>query len=159
MSNNESQSLPIGETIEVPLDAVEVEGAASLEEQAVLSGLGLMKAGQIFYDEKADPDEVNLVKVVRDRLFEKGINEEKLAACFDSSNFVQEAEGRHTHAQQWNLTRWVDEQFTLIQAQDGVDTRLFRYQAIYEVQPDVWLKVFNDGILPNLAEFGIRERK
>lgn len=159
MSNTESQTLAAGETVEVPVTAVESEGAMSLEEQAALNGIGLLQAGQMFYNEGADPDEVDLVQAVRQRLFEKGINEDQLAACFDSSNFVQEAGGRHTHAQQWNLTRWVDEQFTLIQAQDGVDTRLFRYQAIYEVQPDVWLKVFDDGILPNLAEFGIRERK
>lgn len=157
--NLNDENAQILKQVEVDLSALESETVADRNEQAVMSSLGLLKAGQMFYDEKADPGEMDLVKEVRARLFEKGINEEKLAACFDASNFVQEADGRHTHAQQWNLTRWVDEQFTLIQAQDGVDTRLYRYQAIYEVKPDDWLKVFNDGILPNLAEFGIRERK
>lgn len=129
------------------------------QEAAVMGSLGLLKAGQDFYNEKADPDEIDLVQVVRSRLHDQGINDEVLAKSFDQSNFIQEADGKHTHAQQWNLTRWIDEQFTLIQAQDGLDTRLYRYQAMYEVKPEEWLKVFDGGILPNLVEFGIRERK
>ncbi len=135
------------------------EQAEHLATDPVIAGLNLLKAGQSFYEQKAGANELDLVKVVRERLFEHGINEETLTKCFDNSNFVQEAQGRHTHAQQWNLTRWVDEQFTLVQVQDDVDTRLYRYQAMYEVNPDDWLKVFDQGILPNLAEFGIRERK
>lgn len=140
---------------------VEVQQVQDLapEEQAMANVIGLMQAGQGFYNEKADPNELDLVKVVREKLFSGGVDEDTLNACFDKSNFIQEATGKHTHAQQWNMTRWIDEQFTLVQAQDGVDTRLFRFQSVYELHPDEWLKVFDRGIAPNLLEFGLRERK
>ena len=128
----------------------------STEDQALANVVSLLQAGQQFYNEQRDENELDLVKVVRDRLFEKGMSDEQLANCYDNSRFVQEANGRHTHAQQWNLTRWVDEQFTLVQAQDGVDTRIYRFQSVYELGTDEWLKVFDNGIAPNLLEFGLR---
>ena len=147
MSNNE-------ETQEV-----QQEEPMTPEEMAASSVIGLMQASQNFYNEKADPDELDLVKVVREKLFNGGVSDDVLETCFDKSNFVQEAMGKHTHAQQWNITRWIDEQFTLVQAQDGIDTRLYRFQSVYEVKTDDWLKVFDHGIAPNLLEFGLRERK
>ncbi len=139
------------------LDAV-VEPVESLskDDQTLANVVSLMQAGADFYNEKRDENELDLVRVVRDRLFEKGMSDEQLADCYDNNRFVQEANGRHTHAQQWNLTRWIDEQFTLVQAQDGIDTRIYRFQSVYELGTDEWLKVFDNGIAPNLLEFGLR---
>lgn len=121
--------------------------------------LHLLQAGQSFYNEAPAANEVNLVNEIRIRFQNFGVSEEVLNRCFDNSCFVQEAQGKHAHAQQWNLTRWINEQFNLIQSHDGIDTRLYRYQAIYEIDTDAWLKIFDHGILQNLLEFGLRERK
>jgi hypothetical protein len=134
------------------------EVQATAEETAAANVIGLLQAGQMFYNEKPTPDEVNLVAKVRDWLKEKAVDEELLVAAFDKSNFVQEAEGKHAHAQLFNLNRWMDEQLSIIQAEDNIDTRLFRYQVMYEVSPDQWLTVVEKGVLPNLVEFGLRKR-
>lgn len=127
-----------------------------LHEAAIMGSVQLLKAGQEFYNEKAAPGELDLVSTVRQYMKDYGIDEGTLAEKFDNNTFVVEATNRHTLAQQFNLTRWVDEQFTIIQAQDGIDTRTMRFQAIYEVKPEEWLKIFKGGLLPNLAEHGIR---
>jgi len=127
-----------------------------LHEAAVMGSVQLLKAGQAFYNEKADPGELDLVATVREYMKEYGVDEDTLVQKFDNNTFVVESANRHTLAQQFNLTRWADEQFTIIQAQDGIDTRTMRFQAIYEVKPEAWLKIFKEGLLPNLVEHGIR---
>lgn len=126
--------------------------------EAAEPALDLLQAAQSFYHEPAAATELNLVNELRARFQNVGVSEDVLVRCFDNSCFVREAMGKHAHAQQWNLTRWINEQFNLIQSRDGVDTRLYRYQAIYEIDTNDWLKIFDHGILQNLLEFGLRER-
>lgn len=113
---------------------------------------------QNFYDDPPAENEIDLVDIVREKLLDAGITEESILQSFDSNGFVREATGRHSHAQLWNLSRWLDEQLSLIQVQDGADTRLLRYQIMYEVPPMKWLTVFEKGILPSLVGYGLRYR-
>lgn len=102
------------------------------------------------YQSPRREDEIDIVSVVRERMVQAGLLD-KLPRAFDNNRFIQEAVGKPSHAQQYNLNRYFSTQ--LMTAQD--DTLIQRYALIYEIQPDEWLNVFDNTILPAVINFNL----
>lgn len=102
------------------------------------------------YQAPRQEDELDLVRIVREKMVQAGLLE-KLPLAFDNNRFIQEAIGKPSHAQQYNLNRYFSTQ--LMTAQD--DTLVQRYALIYEIRPDEWLNVFDNTILPAIVNFNL----
>ena len=119
---------------------------ASLEEAEAM-----LRRGVDFYNEAPQVDEINLVARVRSLLKDNGLGEDRLVEAYDQNRFVKEAEGRHAHAQQFNLNRYFVDQLSKLEKQ-GDDSRLLRFQLVYEVRPTEWLKIIEQSIVPNILD-------
>lgn len=126
------------------------EASMSSEERA----LDLLKQGMDYYHRPRVENEINLVEKVRSLFLENGKTEEEIQAAFDNSRFVKEAMERHSHAQQFNLNRYLCDQLSIAET-EGQDTRLLRYQLLYEINPSEWLSIFEKSVLPNMLEIGL----
>ena len=113
-----------------------------------------LKQAVDFYNQLPDPNEISLVEVVRKSLIDNGVTDEQLRETYDTDRFVIESAGKHAHAQQFNLNRYFANQLAHVDAEGG-DTRLIRYQLIYEISPSDWLKIINDSVIPNLVDFNL----
>lgn len=126
-------------------------------DEVILKGLSHLQNGVNFYNEHRDENEVDMVSEVRLRLIEAGASDALLSEVYDNNRFIKEAAGKHAHAQQYNLNRFFNGQLNAAEAETGTDTRLLRYQLMYEVNPREWLTVFDKGILLNTLELGLRK--
>lgn len=131
------------------------EAQEGLAKDHVEQSLNHLKKAMDFYQAPREEDELDLVKEVRDRLFSLGVSEERLQKTYDQNPLVQEANGRHAHAQQFQMTRYLNEQFLIAQVNDGVDTALDRYQLMFEVKPTEWLQIFDQGLSKNFLEMDL----
>ncbi len=110
-----------------------------------------------FYNQLPDLNEISLVEMVRKALLDNGVPEQQLRDTYDCDRFVMESVGKHAHAQQFNLNRYFANQLSFVDAEGG-DTRLIRYQLIYEITPSEWFKIVQDSIIPNLVDFNLPRR-
>lgn len=113
-----------------------------------------LKRAVDFYNQLPDPNEISLVDMVRRALVENGVQEQQLREAYDCDRFVIESAGKHAHAQQFNLNRYFANQLSYVDAEGG-DTRLIRYQLIYEITPSEWFKIVKDSVIPNLVDFNL----
>lgn len=115
------------------------------EQQEALDKLKeLMQGPMDYYNSERLPDEMDLVQRVRDLFIQNGAGH-LLNNGFESSRFIIEAKDKSSHAQQFNLNRWLSLQ---LMAKTGSDP-VMRYSLIYEIRPDQWLGIFETRILPN----------
>lgn len=121
-----------------------------MNEKAIEKFNEFMRGPMEQYQSPRREDEIDLVSVVRERMVQAGLLD-KLPHAFDNNRFIQEAVGKPSHAQQYNLNRYFSTQ--LMVAQD--DTLVQRYALIYEIQPDEWLNVFDNTILPAIVNFNL----
>ena len=121
-----------------------------MNEKAVEKLNDLMRGPMEQYQATRREDELDLVAIVRERMVQAGLLD-KLPYAFDNNRFIQEAIGKPSHAQQYNLNRYFSTQ--LMAAQD--DTLVQRYALIYEIRPDEWLNVFDNTILPAIVNFNL----
>jgi hypothetical protein len=133
----------------------ENEEQLSSTEYAAKVTLERMTNSAKFYSQKRADGELDLVQATRKMLAEAGADEEKLIAHYDTDRFVKEAADKHAHAQQFQLNRFFNGQFCIIDAEDGGDTRLLRYQLIYEVKPSEWLTIMKKSVIPGFVELGL----
>ena len=119
-------------------------------EEALARVNELMNAPIEFYNSQKLEGELDLVKVVRQRLSDHGLKD-KLHEGFDTNRFVVEAKGKPAHAQQYLMNRYFS---TQLMAADQ-DTVLQRYSLMYEVQPDEWLQVFEKTVLPAFVDYNL----
>ena len=126
----------------VQLTAQQEEAAEKIKE--------LMGKPMAMYNSARVENEIDLVQEVRDRLLARGMHE-KVRTAYDTSRFIQEAEGKPSHAQQYNLNRFLSLQF--MAATDAAQIQ--RYSLIYEINAKEWLEIFDATILPAMAEFDL----
>jgi len=93
--------------------------------------------------------EIDLVQEVRQRLIDSGLLG-KIQA-YDFNRYIQEAQGKTSHAQQYNLNRWLNLQLMAVPQ----DTSVQRYALIYEINAAEWLSIFDRVILPALIDFDL----
>ena len=110
----------------------------------------LKKTVDIYSQPRVD-GEIDLVKVIRDKLQENGVTAERLEQAYDHSRFIEDALPRQSHAQQFHLNRYFNDQLMMADA----DTRLERYQLIYEVTPSEWLKIMEKSVIPRFVELDL----
>lgn len=121
-----------------------------MNEKAVEKLNDLMRGPMEQYQAARREDELDLVAIVRERMVQAGLLD-KLPYAFDNNRFIQEAIGKPSHAQQYNLNRYFSTQ--LMATHD--DTLVQRYALIYEIRPDEWLNVFDNTILPAIVNFNL----
>lgn len=126
-----------------------------LKNEFVLNSLQQLKKISDFYQESPTEGELDLVALVRADLFSKGVDEGRLKRVFDHNPFVVEAKGRHTHAQQFQLCRWLNQQFEIVQVYDNIPTQLERYQVIFGASIEEWIKIWREGLLIRLRELDL----
>lgn len=110
----------------------------------------LMGKPMAMYNAGRVENEIDLIQEVRERLLAHGLHE-RVRTAYDTNRFILEAEGKPSHAQQYNLNRFLSLQF--MAAQDAAQIQ--RYSLIYEVNAKEWLTIFDATILPALVEFDL----
>ena len=135
------------------IQAIDPKAAEGLtpEQQASVQKLEDLMNGPIdYYQSTPSETEMDLVAHVRDLFVENGAGH-LLPTTFDNSRFIIEAQGRPSHAQQYNLNRWISIQLMSVNESD----RLTRYALVYEIRPDHWLTIFRQNILPTMLSLGL----
>ena len=123
----------------------------SEEQRASIKKIEELMNGPIdYYNSTPMATELDLVQKVRELFIENGAAH-LLDPAFERSRFIQEAQGRPSHAQQYSLNRWIALQLMSVQNSD----MLTRYALVYEIRPDHWLSVFRQHILPNMLALGL----
>lgn len=126
-----------------------------LQQDFVRESMQRMQQSCDFYKEKPKEVELDLVALIRADLFNYCVDEDRLQRVFDTNPLVIEAQGRHTHAQQFQLSRWLNQQFNIAQVFDGIPTQLERYQVIFEARPDEWVKIWREGLIVRFRELDL----
>ena len=138
-------------TEETVAQSDEDNGLAAKQIEAVEKHLESLKKTVDIYSQPRAEGEVDLVKVIRDKLQENGVTTERLEKAYDHSRFIEDAIPRQSHAQQFHLNRYFNDQLMMADA----DTRLERYQLIYEVTPFEWLKIMEKSVIPRFVELDL----
>lgn len=108
------------------------------------------EAPMAFYNSQRDPQDIDLLREVRQMMTEAGLGD-RLPEAFDKNRFIIEAQNRASHAQQYNLNRYLTLQFMAC-PQAGTTQR---YSLIYEIAPNEWLRIFRDSILPAMVDYDL----
>lgn len=108
-----------------------------------------------FFKEPALPDEIDLVKTVRELFIKHGAREEDLVATYDTNHFVQDAHNKHASAQQFLLNRFCADEYFKKEEAEGADTRLQRHVLIYNIKSDNWLTIMDQTVIPTMLEMGL----
>ena len=138
-------------TDETVTQGSENNAVAAKQIEVVEKHLDALKKTVDIYSQPRAEGEIDLVKVIRDKLQENGVTSERLEQAYDHSRFIEDAVPRQSHAQQFHLNRYFNDQLMMADA----DTRLERYQLIYEVTPSEWLKIMEKSVIPRFVELDL----
>ena len=118
--------------------------------QAIDQVVTAVNASVNIYNTPRVSGELDMVQAVRNLLCSVGLGD-RLPEAYDANRFIIEAHGKTAIAQQYNLNRYLSIQLMSVDQ----DATLQRYALIYEVSPKDWLTIFEQNILPALAEFDL----
>ena len=119
-------------------------------EKAVDGVVKLMEAGVAAYNTARQPDEIDIVKEVRAEFVSYGLSG-VLPEAFDNNRFIVEAADKTSHAQVYNLNRWMNLQLSASEE----DTSVERYSLIYDIKPSDWLTIAKQRIIPRMVTLGL----